>query len=244
MSEKNTTSAATDISAEASEAIFGDSQVEDTAAVAEAGDSTEETHTDTESGAESVDTKSSTESIVDDEDEEWLRNKGVDPNDPAAVKKAVKLARDAEREFHKARQSKPSESIEATVAKDENVQALDEANGMDPSSVKLQRDVAELRFFGDHPEITREVKDQVQAEIVAAAKKFPKLAADFDLETLYAIAKSERVNDVEKTAEARGRKAKAEEIERSSGAAIPDGSATAGAAKGSSDSDFLKGFNS
>lgn len=244
MTATNTTSGGdTDISAEATSAILGlDSQAEGDTDTTEAGSKAEETHTDSQTGDESdadgtADDKATDDKTTETEDDKWLRNKGVDPSDPKAVAAAWKKA---EQEFHKTRQSKPSESIQATVTKDETVQALDEIAGLDPTTVKLQRDVSEMRFFMEHTEITD--RNAVQAEIVAAAKKFPKLAADFDLETLYAIAKSERVSEVETKAEARGRKAKAEEVERTSSTAVSEGNASSGAA--TEDNDFMKGFNS
>lgn len=240
MSETTTTSSGSEMSAEAS-IIAASQAVNQDSATSGAEESSAKTHTDTQSGSESVDTSTTdkTTTATDDADLAWLKNKGVDIDDPKAVAAAW---RKAEQEFHKTRQeSKASQSIQQQVAEDDTVQQLDQAVGLDPEVVQLKRDVAEMRFFNAHPEITAENREQATSDIVEMAKKYPLLASAFDLETLWAIAKSQKVATVEQTAEARGRKAAKEDLSKSSGAVIPAGDASGGK-KADNQSDFLKGF--
>lgn len=244
MDETTTTSSGTELSAEAALLAGDNSQADDGGAKDGAEGSTKETHTDATSGDESnVDAGNTAE--AEDDDAAWLRNKGIDPSDPDAIKKAAKLARDTEREFHASRQdkSKPNKSIQQGVSENQDVKALDEARGADPRLEMIERTQAEILFFQRHAEIAAAERASVEAEILAVAERYPRLASDFDLDTMYAIAKSERISTVERAAETRGRKAKAEEIERSSSAAIPDGNASSNA-QAKEEADFLKGFNS
>lgn len=240
MSETTTTPSDAGMSAES--ALIAASQANaSTDVMTGAEGSSDKSTTDTQSGSESVDTSTSEDTTATtDADLAWLTNKGVDVNDPKAVAAAW---RKAEQEFHKTRQeSKASQSIQEQVTQDDTVAAYDSAAGLDPEVVQLKRDVAEMRFFSAHPDITPENREQVTADIVEAAKKYPLLASAFDLETLYAIAKSQKIAVVEQTAEARGRKTKSEEISRASGAVIPEGEASGGK-KAESVNPFLQGFN-
>lgn len=156
-------------------------------------ESTDKTHTDT-TGAESADANKTEQT---DEDLAWLAEKGIKPEDPDFNKKVAKAYREAEKAMHEATTAKAAatagKSIQDSVAKDDNVKTIDEAAGEDPEKVQMKRDMTEMRFFMDHgDEIAPAQRKAVEAEIVAVAKEFPKLAADFDLETMYAIAKSRR----------------------------------------------------
>lgn len=241
MSETTTTPSGAETTAEAG--IIAASQAASTESTTGAEGTTDKNHTDTQSGSETVDTSTTDKGATgaDDADLSWLENKGVDVNDPKAVAAAW---RKAEQEFHKSKQEakQPTQNIQQQVTSDDTVQQLDQSRGLDPKVVALERDVAEMRFFMSHPEITAEQRDQATADIVNTAKKHPLLATEFDLETLWAISKSQKVDTIAQTAETRGRQAKAEEIARASAAAIPDGDASGGK-KAEQEAGFLKGFN-
>jgi hypothetical protein len=236
MSEATTTPAG---AADVGDAILSDddqaviSQPTETAATeTEAEATTEETHTDPTGVEESAEAKAEV-----DRKHDWLKNKGLDPSDPDVLDKVEQKWREAEQGFHQDRQ-KAKQSIKDAVEQDETAQAITDQIGEDPRIVQLERNQKELTFFMNHPE----AKDR-QDDIIAVAKKYPKLAADFDLDTLYAISKSEKLDDAVKEAEAKGRQAAKAEIAKSSVAATPAGMASGPSATKTKDP-FDTGFDS
>lgn len=180
-------------------------------------------------------TQEGTKLDLSDDQRKWLENKGVDPEDPAAV---VAAWHRAEQEFHKDRQdAKPKQTISESVGEDETVQAMQEASGADPEVEQLKRDVKEERFFRQNPEAVDHEDD-----IIAVGKRFPKLAAEFDLQTLWAIAKSERMDSELNKAKQEGRDEAKQTIAKQSVASVPNGNNQSPAAPVKADP-FLAGFN-
>ncbi len=170
MEEETTTSAATETAAETAQA--------ETAATTEAVESTTQS---TEQQTEEH------EASADDEEaqlESWAKNKGLELDSDNA-KKAAKIARDAEKEFHSKRQTASKlEKATETIA-DENATAAAQATGQDPELLKrLQRvEVREsVRDFWSQPDNDR-AYEQPMIDIL---KDKPYLAGD--LEALYATA--------------------------------------------------------
>lgn len=183
------------------------SELEDAAAGAAEAKSPE-THPD-QSGAEA---ESASASALTDEDREWLKNKGVDPNDAKAVAAAW---RTAEQEFHKQRQDTKSQLREETEA------AVRGDGGDDARLRALEVRVAVRDFYDDNPD-AKDLDEQM-AKIV---KQRPHLASDLD--AVYAMAKLGGSKTAEEAAENRGREAAKAEIGRSSAAKSLPGNANSG----------------
>lgn len=182
---------------------------EDTSQLEQAIDDTAEVATDEQtdgSEAASPDT---------DEDLAWLRNKGIDPEDPEFARKAAQLARTTEREFHKSRAEVKSQLQDATSASYEDEYG-------DPTAQRLQvleTRVAVQDFYSSNPD----AKD-MDADMAKIVQEKPYLAQDLD--AVYAIAKSSRYESELKAAETKGADRAKQEIARSSGAPLPKGNAS------------------
>lgn len=179
----------------------------------------------TETQPDPTSTPESTEHTEDD-DVAWLRNKGVDPTDPAALKNAAKFARDAEREFHKSRQEAKNQlrdEITTAYAPDEadteydpvmaRLQALESRDQQREASLRV------IDFYDAHPD-ARDL-DSDMADIVKAK---PYLAQDLD--ALYTIAKASKSDAAITAAEERGRETERQAIGRASSAHLPAGNAS------------------
>lgn len=150
----------------------------------------------------------------------WLKNKGIDPSDPDAIKKAAELARNTEREFHKSRQEASAK------LKDVAVDTVATGNPADDTLYRLQiRD--SVRDFKDSLRdegLSRAEIEQIDTKMAEVLVAKPYLAGDLD--TAYALVKVEQSKDVIAAAEARGREAAKAEIARTSTATTLHGNAS------------------
>lgn len=200
------------------------SQLE-TAAAESAEVSTQEPQTDPQGTDESVTTEA-------DEDVEWLKNKGIDPGSESALKATAKLARDAEREFHKSRQEAKTPALQ-----EQALQAI-EPDEFDPTAARLQAVETRLAvtdFYSNNPEAKA-----LDAEMASLVQSKPYLAQDLD--SLYKLAKADKYEADIKAAESKGRDAAKAEIARAGAATQPQGMASAPTAQEEEDP-FLTGWN-
>lgn len=251
MSEKTTPGASASDVADEEIRMDDESHTTQTDEEITADDSAEETHTDLtgdESAADEAaddndadDTAAAEATPVDEEDEnaKWLRNRGIDPKDPDAIKKAAEYARETERKFHQSRQEEAASrrSVQDAIAEDESIQEHMPDND-DSRVARLERNLAEERFYRTHPEAVGH-----EDEIIATAKKYPKLAADFDLGALWDLTQAQNTAQLVAEAEERGRKQAAEEQQRKSTARVPSGNASAGGKTPKKDP-LIEGFDS
>lgn len=151
-----------------------------------------------------------------DEDLAWLKNKGLDPEDPEFARKAAQLARNTEREFHKSRTESKKSQLQAAVSN-----SYEDDEYADPNDQRirtLETHFATQQFFDANPGAK-----EMDGELAKILTERPHLAGD--LEAVYAIAKSSRYEAELKAAETKGATRAKQEIARSSGAALPKGNA-------------------
>jgi hypothetical protein len=159
-----------------------------------------------------------------DDDVEWLKKKGVDPTDPEALKKAAKIARDNQREFHQSRQTQLKDQAVAN-AQDEYI---------DPVMIQLQQMQVRMNvsdFYASHPEAK-----ELDGELAEVVKARPYLAQDLD--AAYALVKAGKTDAEIKAAEARGRERAKAELAKSSTAGTPTSNASGAAPESKNFSDL------
>lgn len=159
---------------------------------------TTETHPDQQSGETT------------DESLEWLRNKGIDPNDPDALKKAAVMSRKAEQEFHKNRQESKVLEKQVISGVDTGNEFLDKLHVIEAQQQILAFKMnPKYRDFGDYEqEMTKISQDE----------------GIYNLEALYHMAKGRNI-DLSETYEAKGREAAKAALARSSAAKSPSSNA-------------------
>lgn len=168
-------------------------------------------------------TEEDKQSSADDEDaqlESWAKNKGLELDSDNA-KKAAKMARDSEKDFHAKRQKSTELEKATTAISDEDATTKAQATGQDPELLKrLQRvEVREsVRDFWNQDGIDKAYEPAMIEEL----KTKPYLAGD--LESLYAVAvmKSGGVAAVK----SQGKREALEDLAHKQQAAVPTGNAT------------------
>ena len=176
-----------------------------------AGEPTEDTQTDPQGTDESVDVPADT-----DENLEWLKSKGISPDDPDFNSKVAAAYRNAEKQMHTATE-KAKQSLQKGIEP-----APDEYT--DPGVFEMQLDLAELRFYSEHPEAKGH-----EADLIAVSKDYPELGQAFNLKAMWEIAQARNAKSAIKEAETRGRQAAKAELARTSTATTPKGNASSAA---------------
>jgi hypothetical protein len=206
MDEEATTSAPVETGAETAQPVE--------AATTEAVDNTEAS---TEQQTEETTTSAADE---DAQLESWAKNKGLEL-DSENAKKAAKIARDAEKEFHSKRQ-KATELEKATeTISDEAAEATAQATGQDPELLKrLQRVETrdQVREFWDKPDIDR----SYEPAMIELLKTKPYLAGDLD--ALYATAVMSKGGIA--AVQSKSKRDALTDLAHKQQAAVPTGSAT------------------
>jgi hypothetical protein len=153
-----------------------------------------------------------------DDTSEWLKKKGIDVNDPEAITKLAKSAREAERAMH-AKAQKASE-LEKTIESkaDEYAEQTALETGQDPELLKRVQRVevqSTVRdFFAENPE----AKESEQA-MIAELQQRPYLAGDLD--ALYKVVKASDLESVKSQAS----KDTLTKLAQNQQAAVPTGNA-------------------
>jgi hypothetical protein len=150
-----------------------------------------------------------------DPDLEWAKTHGIDPDDPEALKKALKIARDNQRETRADMQAQKNLQKELIP---EEKPAYQEA---DPQVAFLNRRVTEMQFYQDNPEAKGREDD-----IIAVAKDYPELGQAYNLQALWEIAKGRAADAAVKAAEKKGSVQARQEIAKASVAGTPKGNAS------------------
>jgi hypothetical protein len=206
MDEETTTSAPVETGAETAQPVE--------AATTEAVDTT------TESTEQKTETQEASAADEDAQLADWAKNKGLELDSDNA-KKAAKIARDAEKDFHSKRQ-KASELEKATEKiADVDAEASAAATGQDPELLKrLQRvEVREaVRDFWNQPDIDR----SYEPAMIELLKTKPYLAGDLDALYATAVMKSGGVAAVK----SQGKREALTDLAHKQQAAVPTGSAT------------------
>lgn len=214
----------------AAEALLADMQT-DTAEV-----STDETQTDLTTGAdETVDAEAKTKATTD-EDATWLKSVGVDPEDPEAVVKLAKIARDNQR---------------AARASGESTKLRDSAKAATETGNELVDEVQQLKINSEIRDFNDSLRDEgmkkadilaINDEMAELLEAKPHLAKD--LNDAYAIVKSRRLEAQLSVAKSEGRKQAKTDLAKKSVAAGPTGNASEAVDTKAEEDAFLKGFNS
>lgn len=127
-----------------------------------------------------------------DDNSAWLKSKGIDPNDPEAINKLAKSAREAEKAMHQ--KSQKASELEKTMGEmsDASAEQVAEATGQDPEVLKrLQRiEVrdAKREFFENNPDAAKYEKEMAKIAVEAGLYGTPESI----MKAAYAMAK---VND-------------------------------------------------
>lgn len=155
-------------------------------------------------------------SADDNSTDEWLKNKGIDPGSPEAIRKVADMARNAEKTMH-AKAQKASElekAIDTGITEEAQIQGLSDDDRLDIVRIKTKLNVRE--FFDNNPD----AKSYEQAMIAELANK-PHLAGD--LESLYAnaVVKSGGVGQLK----SQGKREALETLAQKQQAAAPRGNA-------------------
>lgn len=164
----------------------------------------------------------------DNSEDEWLKNKGIDPNSPDAVEKLANMAKNAEKAMHeKARKASELEKS-ASEAADQQIAQYEEATGEQLS--ETDRTVQKLlikdnvrSFFDNRPEAK-----QYEAAMVEELQKAPHLIGDF--ESLYARAVISAGDSIKSQA----RQETLETLAQKQTATVPRGNAVNGSNMGAS----------
>lgn len=191
-----------------------------------AGESTEETHPTPENNTTPDDDEP-------DEATEWLRNKGVDPNDPKAVAEAW---RKAEQEFHKGREDtskKLRDQVNEAVTDDQDTELANEVRQL-KAAQKVNDFFSDLRDSG----LTKDQINEIDAALAVVIQKRPHLGTDLD--AAYAVVLKDQHDKSLVDAEKKGRAAAKAQIARASTAKTPAGNPST--SKPANDDEFVKGF--
>lgn len=169
-------------------------------------------------------TEETTTSAPDEEAQlaEWAKNKGLELDSDNA-KKAAKIARDAEKEFHSKRQEASKSKLEKATEEisDESATAAAQATGQDPELlIRVQRvETREaVRDFWNQPDIDR----TYEPAMIELLKTKPYLAGDLD--ALYATAVMNKGGIA--AVKSQGKREALTDLAHKQQAAVPTGNAT------------------